>query len=136
MRRSGFALFFLSVATFAAAPALAKEYPIGQAQEKGGMEIGDMDRLPDTTLQNILIVVAVNIPGTGNILPGNFGETILERGRKLPRRLGNYFETACGGVKALYVREEPFKIESINKLGRGRCCLACPPAHLYRCQKA
>ncbi len=40
MRRTGFALFFLSAAGFAAVPAMAKEYPIGKAQEKAGMEIG------------------------------------------------------------------------------------------------
>ncbi len=44
MRRTGFALLLLSAAALAGAaaatPALAKEYPIGQAQEKGGMEVG------------------------------------------------------------------------------------------------
>jgi hypothetical protein len=40
MMRYGFALVPLALAAFAAAPAAAKEYPIGKAQEKGGMDIG------------------------------------------------------------------------------------------------
>ena len=40
MTRLGLALVPLAVAAIAAAPAIAKEYPIGKAQEKGGMEVG------------------------------------------------------------------------------------------------
>ena len=42
MRRSGFALFFFDSSSAASPrhPVMAKEYPIGQAQEKAGMEIG------------------------------------------------------------------------------------------------
>ena len=88
-----------------------------------------LDRVPDQLGRYVLILVPVDVPGCGDVAPGDgFVARLQPVGQ--PARCFRYdLQAPHNGVDGAQIGHEPRRVESGRQLvGPGRCAAACPTA--------